>query len=62
MKREEREMEKSDVQIGLRVTKEFKARLEAQADREHRKVSNLIVKVMLDYLEQVEPKESAEEE
>lgn len=55
-------MEKADVQIGLRVTKEFKARLEAQADREHRKVSNLIVKVMLDYLEQVEPKESTEEE
>ena len=51
-------MEKTDTQIGFRTTKTFKARLEAQADREHRGLSNLIVKVLEEYLDQVEPKES----
>ena len=50
-------MEKTDTQIGFRVTSEFKARLEAQAQREHRKLSNLITKVLEEYLEQAEPKE-----
>lgn len=47
-------MPKTDSQIGLRVTSEFKARLEKQAERERRSVSNLILKVMEEYLEQQE--------
>lgn len=50
-------MAKTDAQIGIRVTSEFKERLEAQAQREHRTISNLITKVMEEYLEQAEPKE-----
>ena len=45
---------KTDSQIGLRVTSEFKARLEKQAERGRRSVSNLILKVMEGYLEQQE--------
>lgn len=52
-------MAKTDTQINCRVTSEFKARLEAQAQKERRNVSNLILKVMEDYLEQVEPKEES---
>lgn len=48
-------MDKTDTQIGFRTTKAFKARLEAQARREHRGLSNLIVKVLEEYLDQVEP-------
>ena len=44
-------MAKTDAQIGIRVTSEFKARLEAQARKERRSVSNLILKVMEEYLE-----------
>ena len=44
-------MSKTDTQIGFRVTNEFKARLEAQARRERRPVSNLILKVLEDYLD-----------
>ena len=47
-------MPKTDSQIGLRVTNEFKTRLEQQAERERRSVSNLILKVMEEYLEQQE--------
>lgn len=54
-------MAKTETQINCRVTWEFKARLEAQAQRERRSVSNLILNVMEDYLEQVEPKEPKEE-
>lgn len=54
-------MGKTDAQIGIRVTSEFKARLEAQAQRERRNISNLILKVMEDYLEQVELKEEKPE-
>lgn len=43
-------MEKTTTQIGVRVTAEFKEALEQQAEKEHRSLSNLIVKVMLDYL------------
>lgn len=50
-------MSKTDTQIGFRVTNEFKARLEAQARRERRPVSNLILKVLEDYLDGAEPKE-----
>ena len=52
-------MSKTDTQIGFRVTSEFKARLEAQARRERRPVSNLILKVMEEYLEQEEEKENS---
>lgn len=45
-------MAKTDAQIGLRVTKEFKEQLEAQAQKERRSVSNLILKVMEDYLKE----------
>lgn len=47
-------MAKTDAQITMRVTSEFKARLEAQAQKERRSVSNLILKVMDEYLEQQE--------
>ena len=44
-------MAKTDTQIGIRVTSEFKEQLEKQASKERRTLSNLIVKVMEDYLE-----------
>ena len=47
-------MEKTNAYIGIRVTDEFKARLETQAQKERRSVSNLILKVMEEYLEQQE--------
>ncbi len=47
-------MAKTDAYIGIRVTNDFKARLEAQAQKERRSVSNLIFKVMEEYLEQQE--------
>lgn len=49
-------MAKTETQIGFRVTYEFKARLEAQAEKERRSVANLIHKVMEEYLEQQEGK------
>jgi len=50
-------MDKTDTQIGFRTTKEFKSRLEAQAKRERRGLSNLILKVLEEYLDAVEPKD-----
>ena len=50
-------MAKTTVQVGIRVTSEFKARLEAQAQKERRSVANLIFKVMEEYLEQQEAKQ-----
>ena len=47
-------MAKTQTQIGIRVTNDVKARLERQADKERRSVSNLILKVMEEYLEQQE--------
>ena len=47
-------MEKKTEQIGIRVTPEFKRRLEAQADKERRKVSNLIYNILCDYLDAIE--------
>ncbi len=47
-------MAKTETQIGIRVTNDFKNRLEAQAQKERRSVSNLIYKVMEEYLEQQE--------
>lgn len=52
-------MAKTDTQISVRITSEFKARLERQAEKERRSVSNLIIKVMEEYLDsQEEPSES----
>ena len=47
-------VEKSDKQIGFRVSEELKRRIEVQAEKEKRSVSNLIIKVMIEYLEQHE--------
>ena len=47
-------MEKNDKQIGFRVSEELKRRIEGQAEKEKRSVSNLIIKVMTEYLEQHE--------
>ncbi len=49
-------MAKTDTQIGIRVTSEFKARLEAQAEKEHRPVANLVKLVLEEYLERAEKK------
>lgn len=43
-------MPKIDAQLGIRVTKDLKARLERQAKREMKSVSALIVGVMETYL------------
>lgn len=43
-------MAKTDTQITFRTTTEFKDRLEAQARKELRPVSNLILKVLDEYL------------
>ena len=43
-------MAKSENQIGFRVTDEFKARLLAQAEKERRSVSNLIINVLINFL------------
>ena len=52
-------MAKTDTQISVRITSEFKARLERQAEKERRSFSNLIIKVMEEYLDsQEEPSES----
>ena len=52
-------MEKTDTQISVRITSEFKVRLERQAEKERRSVSNLIIKVMEEYLDsQEKPSES----
>ena len=50
-------MAKTDTQIAVRVTSEFKARLEAQAQKEHRSVANLVHKVMEEYLAKEEAPE-----
>lgn len=44
-------MPKIDAQLGIRVTKDLKTRLEQQARSEMSSVSALIVRVMEDYLE-----------
>ena len=51
-------MAKTETQISCRVTYEFKARVEAQAIREHRNVSNLIFKILSEYLDKVESEEA----
>ena len=44
-------MPKIDAQLGIRVTKDLKSRLEQQARREKSSVSALIVRVMEEYLD-----------
>ena len=44
-------MPKIDAQLGIRVTKDLKTRLEQQARSEMSSVSALIVRVMEEYLE-----------
>lgn len=53
-------MAKSENQIGFRVTDEFKARLTAQAEKERRSISNLIINVLTDYLDNAEKNKDAE--
>lgn len=48
---------KTNAQIGIRVTEELKERIERQAIKEHRSISNLIIKVMSEYLETQEEQE-----
>ncbi len=43
-------MPKIDAQLGIRVTKDLKARLTAQAKSEMKSVSALVVQVMEEYL------------
>jgi len=50
-------MAKTDTQISFRVTTEFKEALEARAQKERRSVSNLILKVLEEYLESEDNKE-----
>ncbi len=45
-------MSKTDMQIGIRVTEKFKKDLELQAEREYRTVSNLVIKILSEYLNQ----------
>ena len=54
-------MAKKDTQIMVCMTSEDKARLEAQAQKESRSVSNLARKIIKDYLaeEESHPEESA---
>ena len=53
-------MSKTETQIGFRVTEEFKSRLMAQAEKERRSVSNLIINVLTDYLDKAEKNKDAE--
>lgn len=46
-------MPKIDAQLGVRVTRDLKARLTAQAKREKKSVSTLVVQVVEAYLESV---------
>lgn len=48
---------KTDTQIGIRVTSQLKARLEAQAEKENRSVANLVKTVMEQYLDMKEKEE-----
>ena len=48
---------KADAQIGIRVTSAFKISLAHPAERERRSVSNLVVKVLNDYMSRQEEAE-----
>ena len=47
-------MAKTETQITIRVTNEFKARLEAQAERERRSGAGMVRIVLEDYLREKE--------
>ena len=51
-------MAKMNAQVGIRVTKELKDRMTVQARKEMRSVSAMIIRVMEEYLDQVEQKPS----
>ena len=53
-KEEEVNMQKTDSIIGVRVSSELKKQIEAQAAKEHRSMSNLVVKIITEYLERME--------
>ena len=55
-------MAKTDTQISFRTTQEFKDRLERQATKERRFLSNMIINVMTDYLERVEEADGSTEQ
>lgn len=55
-------MAKTETQISFRITGEFKERLEKQAQKERRPVSNMIRKVMEEYLEAQEKEAQKNEE
>ena len=50
-------MSKNEAQIGVRTTVELKKRLEVQAKKEKRTLSNLIIKILEEYLDREEEKE-----
>lgn len=50
-------MAKTETQVAIRVTYEFKEKLEAQAQKERRPVANMIRKVMEEYLDAQEKEE-----
>ena len=50
---------KTDTQVSVRITSEFKGRLEQQAQKERRSVANLILKVMEEYLDAQEEQKQA---
>lgn len=47
-------MAKTETQVAVRVTNEFKERLEAQAKREDRSVASVVRRVVEEYLRQKE--------
>jgi predicted DNA-binding protein len=49
-----KDREKATEQIGFRVTPSFRSRVEDRADEEGRTMANLIIKVVNDYLDQVD--------
>jgi len=48
---------KTDTQIGIRISQELKDRIEQQAIKEQRSISNLIIKVITNYLNEVKKTE-----
>ena len=49
---------KNNDRIGLTVSKEFKAELQKLADKDGRPLSNFVVKILTDYVEQVKKQNS----
>lgn len=47
-------MAKTETQVAVRITNEFKRRLEAQAHKERRSVANMVRNAVEDYLREKE--------